>query len=230
MTITGNKSRNIECPSLPSKREKSTLNDNTLDPFQSRQRKSIANIIAMGHLLKAMAETLAAGPTSISKEIKRNRSQIVQGPDCPKLKRFPFVCDGYPKRYANGQCSCGKWSCLATKRIGIPKAAKHKKRAERTRVSTTTAAFPGKARREGHTSTASAKGGRTPEPSGPRAQMDYLGSIATDKYAIFMAIITEPYYVIGKKLRKGDSAATAAYFDDPEEVLGPRPSERLRRL
>ncbi len=119
---------------------------------------------------------------------------------------------------------------MATKRIGIPKAAKYKKRAERTRVSTTTAAFPGKARREGHTSTASAKGGRTPEPPGPRAQMDYLGSIATDKYAIFMVIITEPHYVIGKKLRKGDSAATAAYFDDPEEVLGPRPSERLRRL
>ena len=82
--------------------------------FDLGQRKPIANMIAMGCRLKAMSETLGVDPTSISKEIKRNRSQIVPGPDCPKLKRFPFVCDGCPKRYAKGRCACGKWRYLAT--------------------------------------------------------------------------------------------------------------------
>lgn len=263
--------------------------------FDLGQRRSIANMLAMGFLLKDMSKSLGVDPTSISKEIRRNRSQVAPGPGCPRLRRFPFVCDGCPKRYAKGQCACGKWRYLAaaaqgmadarlrqsregidateeefeavdeavkngvaagrsvfaisrdeavakvaststiygwissgimtTKRIDLPKAAKYKKRARKA-----------KGKYDYGGSSKKGKEGRgyldylrerRENPGAFGAQMDYLGSVATDKCAIFVVVIPELHYALGKKLRKGDSAAVAAFFDGLEEALG---AEAFRRI
>ena len=52
-------------------------------------------------------------PTSISKEIERNRTMVASGPDCPKNDRFPFVCDNCPLRYQKSECRCARWRYLA---------------------------------------------------------------------------------------------------------------------
>ena len=57
------------------------------------QRKSIANMLAQGWRLKNIASAIGMDPTSISKQIRRNRTMVAGGPDCPKNDRFPFVCD-----------------------------------------------------------------------------------------------------------------------------------------
>ena len=55
------------------------------------QRKSIANMLAQGWRLKKIASVIGMDPTSISKEIERNRTMVASGPDCPKTNRFPFA-------------------------------------------------------------------------------------------------------------------------------------------
>ena len=47
------------------------------------QRKSIANMLAQGWSLKKIASVIGMDPTSISKEIERNRTMVTSGPDCP---------------------------------------------------------------------------------------------------------------------------------------------------
>ena len=64
------------------------------------QRKVISNGISHKYKLKEIAETLGFDPTSISKEVKRNREQITIGKnvtDCNKVNRWPFVCTGCNK-------------------------------------------------------------------------------------------------------------------------------------
>ena len=78
------------------------------------QRKSIANMLAQGWRLKKIASVLGMDPTSISKEIKRNRTKVVGGPDCPKNDRFPFVCDNCPLRYQKSKCRCARWRYVAS--------------------------------------------------------------------------------------------------------------------
>lgn len=64
-------------------------------------RKVIASGLSQGKKLCDIALSLGFDPTSISKEVKRNR--IVwknRGlPPCPKLARWPFVCTTCNKRY-----------------------------------------------------------------------------------------------------------------------------------
>ena len=50
--------------------------------------------------------------------------------------------------------------------------------------------------------------------------MDYLGAIRDDKCEIFVLVIPEIHYAIGRKMAKGDSAAVAAFFDGLESALG----------
>ena len=67
--------------------------------------------------LKEIAETLGFDPTSISKEVKRNREQITIGKnvtDCNKVNRWPFVCTGCNKKY-NNQCCFTKYKYDAKK-------------------------------------------------------------------------------------------------------------------
>ena len=81
------------------------------------QRKVISNGISHKYKLKEIAEALGYDPTSISKEVKRNREQITIGKnvtDCNKINRWPFVCTGCNKRY-NNQCCFTKYKYDAKK-------------------------------------------------------------------------------------------------------------------
>lgn len=75
------------------------------------QRKVISNGISHNYKLKEIAETLGFDPTSISKEVKRNRNAITIGkniPDCKRINRWPYVCVGCNKKY-NNQCFFTKY-------------------------------------------------------------------------------------------------------------------------
>ena len=81
------------------------------------QRKVITNGISHNYKLKEIAEALGYNPTSISKEVKRNREQITIGTNvtnCNILNRWPYVCTGCPKRY-NNQCCFTKYKYEAVK-------------------------------------------------------------------------------------------------------------------
>lgn len=75
------------------------------------QRKVIANGISRNYKLKDIAEALGFDPTSISKEVKRNRISTTIGlnvTNCNKTNRWPFVCTGCNKKY-NNQCFFTKY-------------------------------------------------------------------------------------------------------------------------
>ena len=81
------------------------------------QRKVIANGISQNYKLKQIAETLGYDPTSISKEVKRNRECISIGSNitnCKKVNRWPFVCTGCQKKY-NSKCVFTKYKYDASK-------------------------------------------------------------------------------------------------------------------
>lgn len=68
------------------------------------QRKVICSGIAHQYKLKEIAEVLNIDPTSISKEVKRNRDQVSVGLDsrnCKKINRWPYVCANCSKKYGN---------------------------------------------------------------------------------------------------------------------------------
>ena len=75
------------------------------------QRKVISNGISRNYKLKEIAETIGFDPTSISKEVKRNRDSISIGKNitnCKKISRWPYVCTGCNKKY-NNQCFFTKY-------------------------------------------------------------------------------------------------------------------------
>ena len=75
------------------------------------QRKVIVNGITHKYTAKEISEALGFDPTSISKEVKRNRFITSIGKynsDCNKTKRWPYVCSGCNKRY-NNQCLFNKY-------------------------------------------------------------------------------------------------------------------------
>lgn len=78
------------------------------------QRKVISSGIAHGYKLKDIAESLQFDPTSISKEVKRNRIETSFGlkNDCKKTGRWPYVCTGCKNRYSN--CPFTKYKYDAT--------------------------------------------------------------------------------------------------------------------
>lgn len=68
------------------------------------QRKVISSGISHNYKLKEIGESLGLDPTSISKEVKRNRDSITVGlnsNNCKRTKRWPYVCTGCNKRYSN---------------------------------------------------------------------------------------------------------------------------------
>lgn len=68
------------------------------------QRKVIASGLVHHYKVKEIADTLDLDPTSISKEVKRNRDCVSIGDNkssCKKLLRWPYVCAGCSKRYSN---------------------------------------------------------------------------------------------------------------------------------
>ena len=81
------------------------------------KRKVISNAISHDYKLKEIAETLGFDPTSISKEVKRNRESItirLNTTACKKVTRWPFVCTSCSKRY-NNQCCFTKYKYDAQK-------------------------------------------------------------------------------------------------------------------
>ncbi len=85
------------------------------------QRKVIANGISHNYKLKDITEALGFDPTSISKEVKRNRESTTIGKNitnCKKTQRWPYVCTGCPKKYNN--------QCVFTKYKYDPKKAQNK--------------------------------------------------------------------------------------------------------
>lgn len=57
-----------------------------------------------GKIFKAIGETILKDPTTVSKEVKRNRQIRASTSDelpCPLLDKAPFVCNGCPKRRQN---------------------------------------------------------------------------------------------------------------------------------
>ena len=81
------------------------------------QRKVISNGISHNYKLKEISESLGFDPTSISKEVKRNREAITIGKDvsnCKKVNRWPYVC-GYCQKKYNNQCVFTKYKYDAQK-------------------------------------------------------------------------------------------------------------------
>ena len=85
------------------------------------QRKVISNGISQSYKLKEIGETLGFDPTSISKEVERNRDTISIGlnkTNCKRINRRPYVCTGCNKKYNN--------KCYYTKYKYDPQKAQNK--------------------------------------------------------------------------------------------------------
>ena len=81
------------------------------------QRKVIVNGIYHNYKLKEIAEAIGCDPTSISKEVKRNRISTSIGSNvtnCKNTSRWPFVCANCNKKY-NNQCVFTKYKYEAQK-------------------------------------------------------------------------------------------------------------------
>lgn len=67
------------------------------------QRKLISNMLSKKMKCVEMADLLEMDPSSISKEIKRNRvlsnKGSVKDKLCPQTQRFPYVCNACMKKY-----------------------------------------------------------------------------------------------------------------------------------
>ena len=80
--------------------------------FNIDKRMVIASSIGKGFKLKEIAELIGADPTSISKELKRNRKKFNDlTTKCDKLSRFPYVCNGCKNKYT--VCGYGKYEYYA---------------------------------------------------------------------------------------------------------------------
>lgn len=85
------------------------------------QRKVISNGISRNYKLKEIAEALGYDPTSISKEVKRNKEASTLGKNitnCKRITRWPYVCTGCNKKYNN--------KCFYTKYVYIAQKAQNK--------------------------------------------------------------------------------------------------------
>lgn len=83
-----------------------TLNNGKHLTFDKRM--VISNSIAKGLKLKEIAELIGVDPTSVSKELKRNRKKTNDiGIPCNKLSRFPYICNRCNKKYM--VCGYGKY-------------------------------------------------------------------------------------------------------------------------
>ena len=67
-------------------------------------RKLIASMLAHGRHCKDIADAIGCDPTTIAKEIKKNRiiskeSKIKSKILCKKLDRFPYICGSCKEKY-----------------------------------------------------------------------------------------------------------------------------------
>ena len=67
-------------------------------------RNDIQLGLERGETFKAIGQSILKDPTTVSKEVKRNRQVRESTCDnlpCPLLDKAPFVCNGCPKRRQN---------------------------------------------------------------------------------------------------------------------------------
>ena len=67
-------------------------------------RNDIQLGLKRGEIFKAIGQSILKDPTTVSKEVKRNRQVRESTCDnlpCHLLDKAPFVCNGYPKRRQN---------------------------------------------------------------------------------------------------------------------------------
>lgn len=83
--------------------------------FTLEQRKTISSCISHNLKLREIGELLLVDPTSVSKEVKRNRIKITIGleNDCKRIQRWPYVCTNCKNRYNN--CRHTKYKYIADK-------------------------------------------------------------------------------------------------------------------
>ena len=79
------------------------------------QRKVISSGISHENKLKQIGESLQVDPTSVSKEVKRNRIEVSVGlkNNCKRTNRWPYVCTGCKKKY--DKCPFTKYTYDAKK-------------------------------------------------------------------------------------------------------------------
>lgn len=84
-------------------------------------RNTIASMLAHERSCKDIAEAIGCDPTTISKEIKKNR--IISNPSklrskilCKKLDRFPYVCGTCPKKYTTCTLTQLKYDPMSAQR------------------------------------------------------------------------------------------------------------------
>ena len=84
-------------------------------------RNTIASMLAHEKSCKDIAEAIGCDPTTISKEIKKNR--IISNPSklkskilCKKLDRFPYVCGTCPKKYTTCTLTQLKYDPMSAQR------------------------------------------------------------------------------------------------------------------
>ena len=78
------------------------------------QRKTISSCIAHNYKLIEISKILGFNPTTISREVKRNRTLVNSQctfSKCPKLERWPFVCNYCSKVYK--PCYFAKYKYIA---------------------------------------------------------------------------------------------------------------------
>lgn len=74
------------------------------------KRKSINSMVSHNYKLKEIGRVLHLDPSTISKELKRNRTLKHKGSvrqQCKKLDRFPYVCNNCPFKYKS--CKMDKY-------------------------------------------------------------------------------------------------------------------------
>ena len=67
-------------------------------------RNDIQLGLERGETFKSIGQSILKDPTTVSKEVKRNRQvreSTCHNLPCPLLDKAPFVCNGYPKRRQN---------------------------------------------------------------------------------------------------------------------------------
>lgn len=249
------------------------------------QRMEIAHGLAHEEPLKSIAERIGMDPTSVSREIRRNRIQVTQGSgECGRLRRFPFVCSGCERKYGKAKCGCAKmaydakaaqakadkrlvqsragldcdesefrlvddaltaglaqrksvyevsrqpevaavasaptiyrWVSLGimtAKAIDLPKAARCKKRKARAYE------YGGSSKGKEGRNFVDYLAHRRANPGEFGCQMDFLGSIKTDRKAVLTVSIPELHFVYIRLLPKSDPKAVKALWDRMDAALG----------
>ena len=67
-------------------------------------RNDVQLSLERGETFKAIGQSILKDPTTVSKEVKRNRQvgeSTCHNLPCPLLDKAPFVCNGCPKRRQN---------------------------------------------------------------------------------------------------------------------------------